>query len=100
AAPGLAPLLGVGLKLLVERRKLGERRVRVRGLVAAVAVGTAFDVFGAQIRVAVGTVAAVATIAMRESIPTRRRVRPLRSIWAIAARRPVAIGAIRAGRPP
>jgi hypothetical protein len=36
---------------------------------------------------------------VRESIATRWAVRPLRSIRAIAARRPVAIGTIRTGRP-
>src|SRR5262245_17958558 len=58
-----APLLGIGFKLLLERRQLGERRVGIGRLVTSVAgVAAALDVLGPQLRIAVGTVAALAPV--------------------------------------
>src|SRR5580692_11509595 len=55
----LAPLLGVGLELLFERRQLGKGRIRIRCLVATVAVFTAaLEVFGTQLGIALGAIAA------------------------------------------
>ena len=85
----LAPLLGVRLELLLERGEFCERRVRIGGLVAAVAVSAALDVFGAQIGIAVGPLPAVGTLdalAMHESVATRGTVG---SRGTIGARRTV-----------
>jgi hypothetical protein len=55
----LMPLLGVGLELLLERRELGKGRIRIRGLVAAIpGLAAALEVFGAQLRIAIGPIAA------------------------------------------
>ena len=88
----LAPLLGVRLELLLERGEFCERRVRIGRLVAAVAVGATLDVFGAQIGIALGPLAAIGTlkaIAMHEAVATRGTVGSRGTIRTIGARRTV-----------
>lgn len=59
----LSTLLGVRLELRLQRSKLCERRVRIGRLVALVAIIAALDVFRAQRRIAIRTIAAVAPVA-------------------------------------
>ena len=55
----LAPFLGVGLELLLERRELGKGRIRIRRLVATLpAFAAALEVLGPQLGVALGVIAA------------------------------------------
>jgi hypothetical protein len=80
-----SPLLGVRLELRLERRELGERGVRIGLPIAtpsALASLAALDVFGAQLGIAVGTIAALRAVATR---------------WAVAAlvALPLTVGSIR-----
>src|SRR5262245_25610823 len=73
-----ARLLGVRLELLLQRRELGERRIRVGLAVAAVpAVASPFDVFRAQRGIAIRPVAArgaLGTFAPRRSLAAWRTI--------------------------
>src|SRR5262245_17377832 len=73
-----ARLLGVRLELLLQRRELGERRIRVGLAVAAVpAVASPLDVFRAQRGIAIRPVAArgaLGTFAPRRSLAARRTI--------------------------
>src|SRR5262245_38926659 len=92
-------LLGVRFELLLERGKLGEGRVRI-GRPVAPALALALDVFGAQLGVALGTIAARRTVAPRRAIPARRPVGALRMLGALAPPLAAAVrptGAIREG---
>src|SRR3989442_4012539 len=68
--------------MLLERRQLGDGRVRIGRLVAAVAIVAALDVFRAQIRIAVRSLAAIAAIA---PIAPRRPARAIGAVGAIRA---------------
>ena len=75
-SPGLARLLGARLELLLERRELGERRIRIGRPVAAVpALAAPLDVFRAQIRIALRT---IATRSRSGRSPRCGRFQPLR----------------------
>src|SRR5438132_11428481 len=83
----LAPLLGIGLELLLERCELCKGRIGVGHLVARVAaVAAALDVFRAQRRIAIGTVATLGAIAAPEALGAvaagRRTIGPGRTIGA------------------
>ena len=85
--------LGVRLELLLQRRELGERRIRVGLAVAAVpAVAAALDVFRAQRRIAIRAFAVRAALG---ALAVRRPIATLRSIEAFVAR--MTRGTIRAG---
>src|SRR5215813_12154183 len=93
---GSSPLLGVRLELGLQGRKLGERRIRVRLAVATVAAVATLDVLCAQLGIAVRPIAAVGAIAAR--LAALIAVLALRAFATpFAARRP--IGAIRPIRP-
>src|SRR4029077_9161653 len=73
-----AGLLGVRLELLLQRRELGERRIRIGLAVAALpAVAAPLDVFRAQRGVAIRPVApcrTLGTFAARWSLTARRTI--------------------------
>jgi hypothetical protein len=86
----LSPLLG--LELGLERRELGKWRVRVGLTLAPIASVAALDVFGAQLRIAIRPVTAVAwwpIAARRPAIgpigPLSTLLRPRRAIRSLAA---------------
>ena len=92
-SPGLARLFRARLELLLERSELGERRIRIGRPVAAVpALAAPLDVFRAQVRIAlrsiatrstVGTVAALRTIAAIGTIGAPRTVGTIRALPAL-----------------
>src|SRR5262249_32673098 len=87
-----ARLLGVRLELLLQRRELGERRIRVGLAVAAVpAVAAPLDIFRAQRGIAIRPVAARASIG---TFAPRRSLAAWRTIALFAA--PVTRRTIRA----
>jgi hypothetical protein len=79
----LAPLLGVGLELLLERRELGKGRIGIGRLVAALPVfATTFEVFGTQLGV---TIRAIATPGPIRAPVALRTVTPVGTILTGAA---------------
>src|SRR5580704_43457 len=73
-----APLLGVGLELLLERRELGKGRIRIRGLVPAVAaVVAALEVLGPQLRITLGAIAAPGPIGSAVALRTPATISPV-----------------------
>src|SRR5579864_8686864 len=66
--PNLLALLGVGLKLLLERSEFGKRRGRVRRLVAAALTPT-LEILGAELGVAVRAVVARGSLAPLAPFP-------------------------------
>jgi hypothetical protein len=91
-------LLGIRLELLLERGELRERRIRIGLAVAAVpALASPLDVFRAQIRIALRTVAprgAVGTIAARGAAAAIPTILPVGALLLIGSRRARAIGTL------
>jgi len=76
----LPPLLG--LKLGLERRKLGERRIRIGFTLALAPIASvaALDVLGPQLGIAIRAVATLALRAVTALVTTLIAIRPIRSL--------------------
>ena len=91
----LAPLLRVGLELLLESCELGKGRIRIRGLVAALPdFAAALEVLGAQLGIAIRTIAAPGPFRTPGAIAP---IRTVTTTGAITASRTILIGAILIG---
>jgi hypothetical protein len=97
----LPPLLG--LKLGLERRKLGERRIRIGFTLALAPIASvaALDVLGPQLGIAIRAVATLALRTVAALVTTLIAIRPIRSLgprlrpllrprWTIGANGPLA----------
>ena len=104
----LAPLLGIGFELLLERRELGKGRIRIRRLVAALpAFAAALEILGPQLRITLGAIAAPGPVRTPVALATVAAIRAIligaSLIGAILIRailiRAILVGAILIGPP-